>query len=123
MSSYATFEHYNGKPDDEGGSTDDYKPIEIQSAQHKKKILTDNGLVVVLVYGKSCGPCIAFKPKFAVFASKNLNKCYFAMEDVDIGLTPNISAVPSMCIYRKERLVHVIRGGNLPALIEHLSSM
>lgn len=119
MSSYATFENYNGNPSEET-APNPYIPIEIQSSQHKKKLLSDYGLVTILVYGKWCGPCTSFKPIFYNFTKENISKCYFAMEDIDLGLSPNVSAVPSLCVYKKGRLSHVIKGGNLTELLTHL---
>lgn len=116
MSSYVTFENYNGN--EEQGNP--YKPIEIQSSQHKKKLLTDYGLVTVLIYGQWCGPCQKFKPAFSNYAKENIAKCYFAIEDVDLGLTPGISAVPSLCVYKNGKLTKIITGGNLTELNEFL---
>jgi len=117
--SYATFEHYNGKPEEED-VTDPYKPIEIQSAQHKKKLLSDYGIVTVMVYGTWCGPCKIVKPKYCDFAKTNMAKCYFALEDVDLKLTPDIKAVPSLLVYKRGRLAHTIKGGNLEELNGYL---
>ena len=118
--SYATFEHYNGNPEEDEKVADPYKPIEIQSEQHKKKILSDYAIVTVMIYGTWCGPCKVFKPKYYEFAKGNLAKSYFALEDVDLKLTSDIKAVPSLLVYKKGRLAHVIKGGNLEELNEVL---
>ena len=121
---YATFEDYgNPTPQRETITTSNYTPIEIQSIQHKKKILTDNGIVVVLVHAKWCGPCKGFKPKFFQYAKQNMNKAYFAQEDVDLALTEGISAVPSIIVYKKGNIFKMIKGGKLEEVDEILSPM
>lgn len=123
---YATFENY-GNPalqkESEVITTSNYTPIEIQSIQHKKKILTDYGMVVVLVHAKWCGPCKGFKPKFFQYAKANINKAYFAQEDVDLGLTEGISAVPSILVYKRGKLFKIIKGGKLEEVDELLPPM
>jgi thiol-disulfide isomerase/thioredoxin len=117
MSQYATFEHYNGKPEEEV-KHDPYKPLEFQSLQHKKKILSEYDTVVVLLYATWCGPCKAFKPNFQEYCKNNLSRCYFAQEDFDLGLTPKeiIRGVPSIVIYKRSQVQHIITGGKLDEL-------
>jgi thiol-disulfide isomerase/thioredoxin len=117
MAQYATFEHYNGKPEEEE-HPDPYKPIELQSLQHKKKILSEYDTVVVLLYATWCGPCKSFKPIFHNYCKSNLSKCYFAQEDFDLGLTPKelIKGVPSMVIYKRSQVHKIITGGKLDEL-------
>lgn len=100
-----------------------YQPIEIQSLQHKQKILTDNGLVIVLVHAKWCGPCKYFKPKYYQYAKAHITRCYFAQEDFELGLTEGITAVPSLLIYKRGKLVHVIKGGKLDELNNFIPPM
>lgn len=122
MAQYATFEHYNGKPEEEE-HPDPYKPIELQSLQHKKKILSEYDTVVVLVYASWCGPCKTFKPNYHNYCKSNLNKCYFAQEDFDLGLTPKemIRGVPSIVIYKRAQIQKVITGGKLDELESYFS--
>lgn len=123
MSQYATFEHYNGKPDPEEQKNDPYKPIEFQNLQHKKKILSEYDIVVVLLYATWCGPCKNFKPKFIDYCKSNLSKCYFAQEDLDLGLTPKevIKGVPSIVVYKRAQIQQVITGGNLDELDDYFT--
>ena len=121
---YASFENYHGTIDKEDEPTDNrYKPIEIQSLQHKKKILTDYGLVVVCVWASWCGPCTLFKPKFEEFAKTHFSKAYFAREDIDLKLTQGISGIPSLLIYRNAKLIKVVKGPNLNEVLEVLPPM
>lgn len=126
MAQYASFENYHGtldKEDEKGNADNRYKPIEIQSAQHKKKILTDYGLVVVLLWASWCGPCTYFKPKFEEFAKTNYNRAYFAREDMELKLTEGITGIPTMLVYRNGKLLKVIKGPNLQELSEILPPM
>lgn len=122
MSQYVTFEHYNGKPEEEN-KPDPYKPIEFQSLAHKKKILSEYDTVVVLVYASWCGPCKSFKPLFYDYCKSNLSKCYFAQEDLDLGLTPQelIRGVPSLIVYKRSQVQKVITGGRLDELENYFS--
>lgn len=104
-------------------TTNNYQPIEIQSLQHKHKIITDNGLVIILIHAKWCNPCKYFKPKYYDFAKTNINRCYFAQEDFELGLTEGITAVPSLLIYKRGKLIHVIKGGKLDELSNFIPPM
>jgi thiol-disulfide isomerase/thioredoxin len=121
---YVTFSKFNtgGKEDVKMTISDEkhYEVIEIQSAQHKKKLLSEWMHVVVMVFGQWCGPCKTFKPKFSEYAKQHVNKILFACEDVDLGITPAVTAVPSLLIYSRGGLVHAIKGGNLQELHNEL---
>jgi thiol-disulfide isomerase/thioredoxin len=119
---YATFESYGNptlskeseKSDGEyKSSTNEYIVMEIQSAQHKKKLLTENGIVAVLIHAKWCNPCKVFKPKYANFAKEN----------IDLGLTEGVNAVPSILVYKRGKLFRSIKGGNLNELLDVIPPM
>jgi thiol-disulfide isomerase/thioredoxin len=93
-----------------------YLPVEIRSKEQKNRLF-DHNMLVVLVHADWCHPCQVFKPKFLDYAKTNLAKAHFAMENVELGLTPEITAVPCMVVYKKGgKVVKVIRGGNLEEL-------
>lgn len=110
-------------PSGSPGPSMNYEPIPIQNLQHKKKILADNGLVIVLVHAKWCGPCKSFKPLFYSYSKERRTRCYFAQEDVDLGLTEGVNAVPSILVYNRGKLVHIIKGGNLQELDRFIPPM
>lgn len=114
---YVKYDTYHGNQTTEGKA---YLPIEIQNSDHKKKLLIDYGLLVVLIHAKWCHPCKSFKPMYIDYAKTNLAKAHFAMEDVDLRITPEITAVPSMIIYKKGKVLKVIKGGNLDELTYEL---
>jgi thiol-disulfide isomerase/thioredoxin len=114
--SYATFENYNGNSNESTEDGVDFKLMEIQSIQHKNKILEDNKVVAVLIYATWCGPCKVFKPKIREYARLNLNRCYVAQEDIELNLTDGISAVPSIIVYHNSKPVNIIKGGDLKEL-------
>ena len=100
-----------------------YLPIHIQTLEQKKKLLIDYNFLVVLIHADWCHPCQTFKPKFMEYAKTNLAKAQFAMENVDLLLTPDISAVPSLLVYKKGKLIKMIKGGNLEQLTYELPPM
>jgi thiol-disulfide isomerase/thioredoxin len=124
---YVAFSKFNtgGKEDVKMTISDEkhYELIPIQSLQHKKNILNEWGTVVIMIYGKWCGPCKEFKPKFAEYARQHMNRIYFALEDVDLGFTPTVKAVPSLLIYRRGQLIKNITGGNLQELHTDLMNL
>jgi thiol-disulfide isomerase/thioredoxin len=125
MSQYATFEFYNGRPEEESSDPkrDPYKPEELENLQQKNKVLGDHDIVVVLLYATWCGPCKAFKPMFLEYSREKFTRCHFAQENFDLGLTPKelIKGVPSIVIYKRAQIQKIITGGKLDELEEYLT--
>lgn len=115
--SYAVYEDYGTTTEEKKMET---QIVEIQSLQHKRKILKDYGVVVVLVYATWCGPCKLFKPEFYRYAKQHVNEAYFVQENNELKLT-NVEGYPSMAIYKRGQLIGVIKGGNLQSLDKVLS--
>ena len=74
--------------------------IFIESAEHKKKLIsTSNGLVID-IYGDFCGPCKIIAPKFQKMANEFTQfGIVFAKEDVDKKLSPYVKGVPMFEYY------------------------
>jgi thiol-disulfide isomerase/thioredoxin len=125
MSQYATFEYYNGRPEGESGEQkhDPYKPEDFKNLQQKIKALETHDTVVVLLYATWCGPCKTFKPVFHEYSKQKFERCYFAQENFDLGLTPKelIKGVPSIVIYKRTQIQHIITGGKLDELEQYLT--
>lgn len=112
----------------------DYKCIEIQDLNHRKKLLTENKIVCIDLYGTWCGPCKDVKPKFAALAQQynNPGKCLLAMENVDLELTRDcqIGGVPAFIFYKGGQLLKhsngtpvIITGGDLPKVQDILNNL
>lgn len=99
---------------------DNYKEddlITVQSLQHKKKLLSENYLVVVDVYGDHCHPCKEILPHF-VMLSKKYNVpglCLLVKENAENGFSPNINAVPAFLFYVNGNSfpIHTVLGGQM----------
>lgn len=89
--------------------TVEYNCMSVQDLNHRKKIITENMVVCIDLYGTWCGPCKEVKPKFAALAQQynNPGKCLLVMEDVDLDLTRDcqIGGVPAFIFYRGGHLV------------------
>jgi thioredoxin 1 len=85
---------------DENGT---FAVMQPQSQEHRKKILTQNAVVVVYLWGSYCPPCRAIAPEYAKLAQEynNAGKCMLIKEDVDLGLTKDYQAtgIPAFIFY------------------------
>lgn len=122
MSQYRTMENYHGEMESSSISgnnvpiSDATAPKEILTAQQKAEILRSYPIVVVLVYATWCGPCTAFKPQYAAYAKDNASKAYFCQENVELRLSDGVRGIPTMLVYKGERIVERIVGGDLDSL-------
>lgn len=100
MSGYSTYGQLTAK------ETDNTTPpcMEIQNIEHRQKLLKQNHIVCIDVFGHWCRPCKMIEPKFAELAQKynNPGTCMLVKEDVDLELTrdQNIAGVPAFLFYR-----------------------
>jgi len=132
MSQYRTMENYHGELESSsvsGGNSSGSNhtpgsnalaPKEITNAQQKTDILRSYPLVVVLVYATWCGPCTAFKPQYAAYAMDNASKAFFCQENVELRLSDGVRGIPTMVVYKGERIVERIVGADLERLKEIL---
>lgn len=90
--------------------------LSVQSFDHKKKLIRDNFLVVIDVWGAHCAPCKDSMPKFAALARKYNSPgiCLLAKEDAGSGLT-DTSTIPCFVFYIHGNLqpFHRIDGADL----------
>jgi len=118
--SYSTWDDYGNSDNVQQSRNEEEKLIEIVSAQHKKKILSEWEFCIILVYGKWCGPCKVFKPKFYEYSKRNAGYAYFAIENVELGLTQGVNAVPTIAVYQRGQLIKLIKGGILEDLSPYI---
>jgi thioredoxin 1 len=123
MSQYATFEEYGQPPQDEHKTEGGKLLMEVQNKQHKHKLLQENGLVVVDVYGSWCGPCKVLAPKLEEMAGKFTGRVLFLKENVDLGLTDNVQGVPTLQVFLRGRLVKELVGADLTELNKVLNQL
>jgi thioredoxin 1 len=108
--------------------------LEIQSAEHRQKVLQANSIVCIDLHANWCSPCKVVSPKFAEL-SKEYNspgKCLLVKEDTDLGLTTDcdITGIPAFIFYRFKQLVRtpdnkpvMVVGGNLKKVREILDNL
>lgn len=89
----------------------------LQNLNHKKKVIKENYLVVVDIFGTHCNPCKESMPLFAELAKKynNPGHCYLVKEDFQMGMSPEITTVPTFLFYVNGVMtpVHSISGTNM----------
>jgi thioredoxin-like negative regulator of GroEL len=102
-----------------------FKPLEIQDALHRKKIIRENKIVCIKLHADWCVPCKKIAPQYAEMAQYYYGKCTLVKEDVDLGLTTDhdVNAVPMFIFYKngkpvagKDDNLIAVMGGNLKAV-------
>ena len=90
--------------DNSNSSTTTRAAHEIQTLAQKQRLL-QKGNLVLLVYSEHCGPCRVFKPQYNAFIQNHGQKyrklCYFAQECISLGLSPNVSAIPTLLFFKQ----------------------
>lgn len=95
-------------------------PEEIKDLARKQEILSKYPYVVCLVYATWCGPCTAFKPIFAKYASDNVSKAFFCQENAELRLTEGIRGIPTVVVYKNRNIIERVVGGDTKRLDEIL---
>ena len=112
----------------------EYECLSLQSIEQRKKIIDQNAVVCIDLYGDWCEPCKVVTPQFAKLAQQynSPGRCMMVKENVDLKLTRDykITGIPAFIFYRKGELlrnqvgtpVHVV-GGDLKAVVEILDKL
>ena len=92
----------------------------IKSESEKHRLIMSNEVVCIDIMATWCQPCKEIAPHFANIADiyAQPGKCVFAKENVELGLSPTVSAVPCFHLYKKGKLVHSESGGNMRKIEE-----
>jgi hypothetical protein len=98
--------------------------MSVQSRQHKTKLLNDNTILCVYVWGNNCRSCTVASPKYVEFATKYNEpgkRVSFVKEDVGLGLS-DCTAVPIFQIYIRgnPKYVEQVIGPNFTELGQKL---
>jgi thioredoxin 1 len=95
---------------------EDKNPLpKITRHEDKNILLNKYKLVVVDVNADWCGPCKIVSPEFNKLYSKyNIdNICTLAKENVDLGLSPSVTVVPTFQFFYKGALDSIITGADI----------
>lgn len=84
--------------------------IEINTAEQKHNILTNNEIVVIDYHATWCAPCKAIAPLYQALANRH-EDILFGKEDVDNQITDNIRGVPAFHVFKNNELVYTAVGG------------
>jgi thioredoxin 1 len=113
----------------------DYKVMEIQNLEHRKKLLKETSIVCVKLHADWCQPCKLIAPDYSKLSKQYHapGKCLMTKENVDLELTRdyNITGVPAFIFYKGGKLVlnqqdnspvHVV-GGDLKSVQEIMNKL
>lgn len=91
------------------------EPIDVQSVEHKKELISTNQVCVIDISGSWCGPCKAIAPRYNQLAQQYtaVGRCVLAKEDVDKDLSPDVRGVPTFQFFKEGKLVNTIIGADI----------
>jgi thioredoxin 1 len=97
--------------------------VEITDKDHFVKILTQNDIVVVDIYGNWCGPCKTIAPRYEKLSEK-YDQVTFTKENTDLDnqYHEDVSAVPTFVIYVEGKEVDRVLGADIKLLEEKISN-
>lgn len=85
------------------------------------------GIVVVDFFATRCGPCRMLAPYLEQMAEQYKGNVTFYKVDVDqeqwLAMQQQITAMPTMQIFKDGKMTHSIRGANVPMLQEALETL
>jgi thiol-disulfide isomerase/thioredoxin len=116
--------------DDEDEEEKETTSTEIQDADHRNKILSENSLVCIKLHADWCGPCNTIAPDFNRLAEKynTPGKCLLVKENVDLKLTTDykVTSIPCFIFYYKGKLINSKNGNPVSVVgvnIEHVQEI
>jgi thiol-disulfide isomerase/thioredoxin len=119
---YSTFDRLGDKPEE---NRDLYNVEEIQNAQHKNSILSNNAFVCIDIYTNWCGPCKQTAPDYSMIAERYNSPGQIAIvkEDYDKKLThPPPGGIPTFYFFYMGRQVgEPIIGADINAVEKRIS--
>ena len=97
----------------------------IKTVDDKKAFIKNNKVCVVEVFGTFCGPCKVLAKHFELlFATYNSNGvCAIIKEDVELGLSSNVSVVPTTQFFLNGNFDSVITGGDVKAIEDKINEL
>ena len=110
MSNYATYSSLMQQQQqrEQNDNQNQSHVIHIQSKQHKQEIINNNPFVIICVSASWCGPCKKLAPMYAELCSRfnPTEKVVMCKEDVDMGISRDVTSVPCTRFYINGQLKH-----------------
>jgi thiol-disulfide isomerase/thioredoxin len=99
-----------------------YKCEVLTTLEQKNRVLQQNKIVCIELFGSWCEPCKVVAPDFTRMALKynKDNDVYLCTEDVDKGLTPSCTGVPMFVFFHNGQLVKSIVGADMQKIESEL---
>ena len=101
--------------------------IEIESLEHRQKIINENHIVVIKYGAEWCGPCKKSKPAYnSLCASDDSKQCIYATEDIDDeyeNYPENITSIPTFHFYKNKEFVKSIMGADMLSVVDVLEEL
>ena len=114
----------SSKKSNSQSSNDNNLVINIESEEHKKKLVLNNKIVIVDVYGDWCQPCKAIAPRIANLAEKYQPQGFiFAKEDVDKKISQNVRGVPTLQYFFNGKMVNTTTGADFTEIKEKVENL
>lgn len=114
---YNTFNPQSQSQNSSNASSSSRVVMEFQNMEHKKKLLNDNTIVCIDIYGNYCGPCKQIAPKFAEMAIKynSPGRCLLAKENVELSLNSEyqVTGVPAFIFYKNGHILRDYKTGKI----------
>ena len=113
MAQYRAYKDLGNVPD--ATNNDGFECEVLTTMDQKQKVLRDNKLVLIDIYGDWCTPCQVIAPTFVKMAQKynSPGQVYLCKEDVDKELSPNCTGVPMFAFFVNGTNVKNIMGGDM----------
>lgn len=114
--SYAKYGDLVGKTDSVS-KNNNVKSIvpEISNIQNKQDAIKHNKIAVFKIYGDWCGPCKSISGAYGDLFKEHSSpgECAILSENVDLGLSPSIRAVPAFQLFKNGSYITTIIGPDI----------
>lgn len=100
--------------------------VEIETTEQKQQLIQNNSVVVVDIYGNSCGPCKSMHSRYEQLGQKynRPGVCVLARENYELGISTNLSGVPNIQFFKNgQYLGRDIVGVDLPGIEKRILEM
>lgn len=105
--------------------TNDYVVQNVQSREHRHKLIQKSGILCIKVWAEWCRPCLAIKEEYAGL-TREYPSCTFAEENFENGIRSDIEGIeslPTFLLYVRGKLAGSVVGSDLDTLRRALNEL